>query len=136
LATKDELLGRFLKTWKMARAASREEFVASLDSLQRLGLLRTFSFGGLVLLQPEVLDSYASSIIFAAKDEPDGMGSVAEDSVRLGRFKIPTDKRIQDADQEKLLLIATIEDLIKHEIALREPASDGQLLVFPSQLTS
>jgi hypothetical protein len=74
-----------------------------------------------------VLDTYASSIIFAAKDEPDGMGSITEDTVRLGKFKIPTDKRIKDADKEKLLLIATIEDLVKYEIALREPANDGQL---------
>jgi hypothetical protein len=40
-----------------------------------------------------------------------------------------------DGVQESLLLIATVEDLLRHEIALREPAPDGAHLVFPSQLT-
>jgi WD40 repeat protein/class 3 adenylate cyclase/GTPase SAR1 family protein len=135
LVTKGELLTKFSKTRKATATATPEEFGICIDSLQTLGLVRTFSFGNLVLLQPEALDIYASSIIFAAKDEPDGMGSIAEDIVRLGKFNIPTDKRIRDADKEKLLLIATIEDLVKYEIALREPANDAQLLVFPSQLT-
>jgi class 3 adenylate cyclase len=34
-----------------------------------------------------------------------------------------------------LLLMAMIEDMVAHEIAFREPGEDGQLLVFPSQLT-
>ncbi len=45
------------------------------------------------------------------------------------------DERIEDKEQEKLLLIATIEDLLGHEIALRETAEDGLHLVFPSQFT-
>ena len=33
------------------------------------------------------------------------------------------------------MLIATVEDLLRHEIALREYADDGPHFVFPSQLT-
>ena len=135
LATRDELFTSFEKHRKENVVSLREEFNTCIDSLQTLGLVRTFSFGNFVLLQPEVLDTYASSIIFAAKDEPDGMGTIVEDVVRLGKFKIPSDKRIASQETEKLLLIAMIEDLVKYEIALREPANDGQLLVFPSQLT-
>ena len=36
---------------------------------------------------------------------------------------------------EKLLLIAMVEDLILHEIALREAADDGAYLIFPAQST-
>jgi hypothetical protein len=44
---------------------------------------------------------------------------------------MPADERIQDAEQEKLLLIAMIEDLLRRELALREEG----MLVFPSQST-
>jgi small GTP-binding protein len=111
------------------------DFAACLGRLESLGLVRQFSFGDLVLLQPELLDSYASSILFAAKQEPDGMGSISEQDVRAGRFKIESADRLSDFAAEKLLLLATIEDLLAHEIAFREPAEDGTILVFPSQLT-
>jgi class 3 adenylate cyclase/WD40 repeat protein len=135
LATADELLRGFMAKQPKELPNFREQFSTCIGRLQALGLLRRFTFGDLVLLQPEILDAYASSIIFAAKDEPDGMGSISEDNVRLCKFAMPTDERVQDTGKERLLLLATIEDLVTHEIALREPANDAQLLVFPSQLT-
>lgn len=99
------------------------------------GLIRRLSFGNLVLLQPELLDVYASAMVNAAKTEPDGLGSITEEDARSGRFAVPHDQRVIDNDQEKLLLIATVEDLLFHEIALREYADEGTYLVFPSQLT-
>ena len=99
------------------------------------GLIRRLSFGNLVLLQPELLDAYASAMVNAAKGEPDGLGSITEEDARSGRFTMPQDERVHNDDQEKLLLIATVEDLLYHEIALREHADEGTYLVFPSQLT-
>jgi hypothetical protein len=98
-------------------------------------LIRRLSFGGLILLQPELLDAYASALVNTAKDEPDGLGCMAEEDARVGRFRMPEDEKIKDRDQERLLLIATVEELLWHEIALREQADDGSYLVFPSQLT-
>lgn len=63
------------------------------------------------------------------------MGCIAEADACFGRFQIPEDTRIKDKEQEKLLLIATIEHMLRHEIALRVQSDDGTYLVFPSQLT-
>src|SRR5262249_32871742 len=75
----------------------------------------------------------ASSMINAAKDEPHELGTISEDDARAGRFRMPEDERIPNRESESLLLIATVEHMIRHEIALREIADDGMLLVFPSQ---
>src|SRR5205085_8606994 len=48
---------------------------------------------------------------------------------------MPKDERIGKREQEKLLLIAMVEDLLRYEIALREQADDGPYLIFPSQST-
>ena len=53
----------------------------------------------------------------------------------MGDFPMSKDERLPDREQEKLLLIAMVEDLLRGELALREPADDGPLLVFPSQST-
>jgi len=111
------------------------QFRGCIGRIEAAGLIRRLSFGGLVLLQPELLDAYASAILNAAKDEPDGLGSISEESVRTGNFPMPTQERITDAAREKLLLIATVEDLLRYEIALREQGQDSALLVFPSQFT-
>jgi hypothetical protein len=63
------------------------------------------------------------------------MGSILEEVVTNARFEIPKEERVEDKGTEKLLLLATIEDLLGHEIALREATDEGQLLIFPSQLT-
>src|SRR5207253_5883586 len=68
-------------------------------------------------------------------DEPDGLGSISEEKVRAGDFAIPKGERIAGLEQEKLLLIAMVEDLLRYEIALREQGSDGPYLIFPSQST-
>jgi small GTP-binding protein len=111
------------------------EFGTCIKQLESGGLIRQLSFGDLILLQPELLDAYASAIVSAAKDEPDGLGCISEQKARIGEFRIPKSERVGSREQEKLLLIATIEELLRHEIALREQGLDDQYLVFPSQLT-
>lgn len=109
----------------------KDEFRTCIVLLDGRGLIRQLNFGGLVLLQPELLDAYAASLINAAKAEPDGLGCIAEEDARAGIFSIPEGERIDDSEQENLLLIAMVEDLLRHEIALREEGD----LVFPSQFT-
>ena len=53
-------------------------------------------FGNFVLLQAELLDAYALALIQAAKDEPEGLGSMAEEDVREGRFRMPQAERLAD----------------------------------------
>lgn len=136
LSVEDDLYRTFLRAeGSMDAPALKEQFHTCVGQMESHGLLRRFSFGGLALLQPELLDSYASMLVNAAKDEPDGLGSIATEDVLAGRFKMSRHERLQNKEQEKLLLLATAEELIDREIALREVANDGSYFVFPSQLT-
>jgi WD40 repeat protein/class 3 adenylate cyclase len=112
---------------------SRAQFDTCIGLLEHRDLIRRLSFGGYVLLQPELLDAYASAMVIAAKNEPDGLGSILEEDALVGRFPISKDERVADKGQEQLLLYATVEELVGHDLALRETAEDGRFLVFPSQ---
>ena len=137
LSTAENLYRAFLKSGDTP--PETEElyalFEASIRYAEARGLIRRLSFGKFILLEPELLDSYASTLVNAAKEDPGGLGCISEELARAGRFPMPADERLKNEEQEKLLLIATIEDLLRHEIALREPGEDGPYLVFPSQFT-
>jgi hypothetical protein len=68
-----------------------------------------------------------------AKEEPDGLGSLAEEIALAGRFFVPKEQKVTDPGQKQLLLHATVEELVRRDLALRENADDGRYLVFPSQ---
>lgn len=72
-------------------------------------------------------------MVNTAKEEPDGFGSVAEEIALTGKFFVPKEQKVTDTDQEQLLLHVTVEELVRHDLALRENADDGRYLVFPSQ---
>ncbi len=110
-----------------------DQFDTCIGRLENRDLIRRLTFGGYVLLQPELLDAYASAMVNTAKDEPDGLGSLAEEIALAGKFFVPEDQKIKDAGQEQLLLHSTVEELVRHDLALRENADDGRHLVFPSQ---
>ncbi len=137
LSTADDLYRAFLKTEEAPADTLdlRAQFETCIGRVESRGLIRRLSFGDLILLQPELLDAYASAMVNAAKEEPDGLGCIVEEDALAGRFRMPTDERIQNKEQEKLLLIATVEELLCHEIALREQTEAGPVLVFPSQFT-
>ena len=111
----------------------RAQFDTCIGRIEARDLIRRLTFGGYVLLQPELLDAYASAMVNTAKEEPDGLGSLAEEIALGGRFFVPDEQKIKDAGQEQLLLHATVEELVRHDLALRENADDGRYLVFPSQ---
>jgi small GTP-binding protein len=113
----------------------RTSFETCIGRVESRGLIRRLHFGDLVLLQPELLDAYASGMVQAARAEPDGLGFIAEEEALAGRFALAESERIADKGQEKLLLIATVEELLRHEIALKEITDRGVDLVFPSQFT-
>src|SRR5207245_65066 len=137
LSTMDNLFRMYLryKNSSTLNGDQRPQFETCIGQLESQGLIRRLSFGNQVLLQPELLDAYASALINAVKDEPDGLGSIAEEKARTGNFAVPRDERLKDKEQEQLLLIAMVEDLLRHEIVLREQADDGPYMVFPSQST-
>ncbi len=137
LSTADDLYRAFLRIEEAPDDTEelRAQFETCIGRVESRGLIQRLSFGDYVLLQPELLDAYASAMVNAAKEEPDGLGCLAEEDALAGRFRIPEDERIKDEAQEKLLLIATVEELLRHEIALREQTEAGPILVFPSQFT-
>ena len=110
----------------------RSVFEGCVARLESAGLVKRLAFGDLVLLQPELIDVYAGAIVNAARDEPDGLGSMLESRVLNVDFRLPEQERIADRQQEKLLIIATLEELTRHEIVLREDTEDGVQLVFPA----
>ena len=137
LATVDDLYREYART-ATADAEGRDlrmEFEACIGRVESRGLVRRLRFGGFVLLQPELLDAYASALVQAAKDEPDGLGVIAEEDVLAARFRLAEATRIESREEEKLLLIATVEELMRHEVALKATTDRGVDLVFPSQFT-
>jgi WD40 repeat protein len=137
LSTFDDLYRLFCQTHSNFADNNelRAKFNTCIGRVECRGLIRQLSFGNYILLQPELLDAYASAMINAAKSEPDGLGFIPEEDALNGRFKMPTDERVANKNQEKLLLIATIEELLQHELALKEVTDLGTDLVFPSQFT-
>ena len=137
LSTEDDLYRSLLVEAKDLQDTHelRLQFETCIGRVEARDLIRRLKFGSLVLIQPEILDAYASAIVNAAKEEPDGLGCLAESKAQSCEFRMSSDERIANREQERLLLIATIEDLLRHEIALREQADHGPLLVFPSQFT-
>jgi len=137
LSTADDLFRGFARTQRGhgGHNALRTSFETCIGRVASRGLIRRLHFGDLVLLQPELLDAYASALVQAAKDEPDGLGFIREDDALAGRFRLAAEERIADQAQEKLLLIATVEELLRHEIALKETTDQGVDLVFPSEFT-
>jgi GTPase SAR1 family protein len=107
-----------------------EGCVARLDSA---GLVKRLRLGDHVLLQPELLDGYAGAIVIAARDDLDGLGSIPESQVINLRFPTPSGYRVPVERLERLLVFATLEELIQNELVLREPTEEGVRLVFPSE---
>ncbi|HEY4383500.1 MAG TPA: hypothetical protein VGN34_03355 [Ktedonobacteraceae bacterium] len=110
-----------------------EQFKHCINLMDPPGLVRRLHRGHCVLLQPELLDVYASALVNAAKHEPDGTGIIEEEQVKEAKFFIPTDVRLKDKQQEAFLLTSMVEDLLRHEVVLREQLDDKFYLIFPSQ---
>jgi GTPase SAR1 family protein len=107
-------------------------FEGCIARLESTGLVKRLKFGDYVLLQPELLDAYAGAMVNAAREEPDGLGSILETTVVNVDFPVPAAERVRDRLQERLLVLATLEELLLRELVLREPTKDGVRLVFPS----
>ncbi len=137
LSNVDNLYRSFVETHPEFADESglQAKFKTCIGRVETRGLIRQLSFGSYVLLQPELLDSYASAMINFAKSEPNGLGSISEDDALNQNFPMSADDRAADANLEKLLLIATVQELLRHELVLKETTDSRTALVFPSQIT-
>lgn len=97
-------------------ASLSEQLATCIGRLENRDLIRRLTFGGYVLLQPELLDAYASAMVNTAKEEPDGLGSLAEEVALSGKFFVPKEQKVGDLGQEQLLLHATVEELVRYDL--------------------
>ncbi|ANZ38492.1 hypothetical protein BBK82_22940 [Lentzea guizhouensis] len=133
LSTVDDLARSFARTQDEVPDDLVERFAVCIGRLESVGVVRRMAYGGFVLLRPELLDAYASSLVEAAKNEPDGLGFVREDDALEGRFRIS--ERLTNQHQERVLLNAVVQELLRREIALKEITDKEVDLIFPSQFT-
>ena len=118
---------------ELASARLTSVFEGCVARLESADLVKRLKWGGYVLLQPELLDAYAGAIVNAAREEPDGLGCILEADVVGLNFGVPSAGRVVEERQERLLVLATLEELLQCELVLREPTEDGGVqLVFPS----
>ncbi len=111
----------------------RAQFARCIELVESRDLIMRFRFASYILLQPELLDAYSAALVNSVRDEPDGR--ILESWAKRCQFRMSRDERIQDPEDEKLVLLAMIEDLLRHELALADRTSYGNYLTFPSQLT-
>ena len=110
-----------------------QQFQTCIRLVESRGLIQVLSFGDYVLLQPELLDSYGAAILRLARDDQVGEGTVYEEDLS-SRFR-HTYFALPDATHESLLLTATLENFLRHEIAWNDGAFDSSRFVIPSQAT-
>jgi small GTP-binding protein len=121
------------------------EFIAHLQRLEATDAVQSLIFRTtgaeprpetLVLLDPTRVDAYASALLVAAKDEPDGPGHLLEERVRDGEFDLDQEERIADRECERHVLWYVMENMLSRDLALRERIKGKDYVVFPSQCTA
>jgi len=110
---------------------SVESFDSVVANLQAQGLVWRFSFGDLLLLQPELMNDYASSIVIAARNHPLGLGAIPERDVLDGKIDFSSVPRVDGRENERSIIHAVVQLLLERQLALRE----GTYLVFPSKFS-
>ena len=114
------------------RAVTQAELDTVVQLLQSRGLVHRLdprTGTTWVLLKPERINQYGASIVQAARNHPLGIGAVPERDVLTGELAFAGFERLPQAE-EALVLEATAELLIRHDLGFREMG----YLVFPSQI--
>lgn len=142
LVTIEELLQRFESKCKVK--VTFEEFIAYLQRLEASDTADILVFHttgetpklrDMILLDTTRVDAYSSALLLTARDEPDGPGHLLESRALAGEFVLDSSERI-DARFEQHLLWFVVENLLFHDLALREQIQGEDYLVFPSQCTA
>ncbi len=105
---------------------------AAVNLLSNHGLVMLLKFGDLVLLSPELVNSYASAVIHAARTHIDEIGTVSEQDVFGKKIDLKSVSRLPDADED-LLLRALVQIFLDKSLCISEETAEGKQLIFPSQ---
>ena len=122
-------IGNQFKIIHSKQGFNASDFRVAIESVEAHDLVKILSFGDYVLLQPEVLDNYASAMARAAREQPDGLGFLDEQAAREGQFNFGSLERLAEEDDERVILQSVVELFITKKLAILDR---GQL-VFPSQ---
>lgn len=129
-----ELLAKFPRERGDVTASDEVLMQTCLELVESAGLVKSLAFGSLVLLQPEMLDDYGAWMAQAARKEPDGLGFISDKRAREGDFPMDANRALRGTPEERLLITATVEDIVKRGIGLRQPTERGEMLIFPSEM--
>lgn len=114
---------------------SRAELEAVIGLLTGPGAVLPLGFGDYILLQPELLNTYAQAVIETLRDDPLERGCVKEERVLNGDLTYPDEfHRLPEAD-EHIVLHAMHKQLVERSLCLRDKDRNDRgptLLVFPS----
>ncbi|NQV27910.1 MAG: TIR domain-containing protein [Rhodopirellula sp.] len=143
LLTIAELKQQFEADW--GQSLSLDDFLAYLQRLQDSDVLDVLVYHTTgqsprledrVLLDATRIDAYASALLVAAKDEPDGPGHLLESRIHAGNFKLEASERLSSKADERHVLWYVIENLLTRDLALRKTINGEDYVVFPAQCTS
>jgi len=125
-------LQRRMKTLVVDEPFDEDELRTVVGLLAGQGLIKRLDFGDFILLQPEQINNYATSVIRAAREHVDGIGCIAEEGVLNGGIDFKDMPRLGNAD-EMILLRAMVQTFLDQSLCIREETPSGVQLVFPSQ---
>ncbi len=109
-----------------------DDLGAVLSLLAGPGVVWELKFGTWVLLQPELINTYAQAVIQTLRDDPQDRGCILETAMLKGTLKRPSVLRRLAKEDERIMLLAVHQTLVEHALCLREQIDEGTILVFPS----
>jgi small GTP-binding protein len=120
---------------RMHKALPKENFGRSevgtvVKSLARPGIIWEMKFGDLILLKPEIINTYGAALVRKVRDRPDEMGYIDESDLLEGNLDYQTERLPED--EEKFILLALNETLIRHAWTLQEVIGNQRVIIFPS----
>lgn len=108
-----------------------QELRAVVGLLAGPGVVWKLEFGDFVLLQPEVINSYAAAVVRKVRGHIEEIGLISEEDVLLGNLDFQDMNRLP-IEEEQIILRAMHQTFVDHGLCLREQTDSGTLLVFPS----
>ena len=109
-----------------------EELRAVLTLLAGPGVVWELAFGSWVLLQPERINAYAQAVIRTLQADEHQRGCLMEERVLKGDLMYESSMTRLEGDEERFVLLAMHQTLVERGLCLRQPTTQGNLLVFPS----
>jgi WD40 repeat protein len=109
-----------------------EQLHTALGHLAGPGMIQRLDFGGFILLRPEVLSRYAAAVVRKVRKHPQELGCIPEDDMLAGRLDYQDFKRLENREDEAVILRALLETFVSRAWCLRLAHGDTAVLTFPS----